>query len=349
MPHDPKIEVFKIGLKRKDGAGTVSFREFFRTKANHYNDVNPKPASNFEILSIHMDNFIKSIGKEKYKTDSRKKKAFTVGVIEDETQIATQIEISSDQMFIDGFFIGGRFNAERILGKINDTSEKSKINRDNVVSDTFYFLLYTPLDHLEGVFIIQGYSESKISDIVKRHLKEYFSYYREWSSSVEPFLPLKYRQAFMKEAKFQKVVFSSSWDISDHDYEEITQRKQHKVQVRIEIIDQNVNKPEKGSIRNIVRWFGGSLFKMKNEQVKSLEEFEYKDAKMESRGQSVSIDLDNDEEEDDDKIKPTIRLTGEEYLNPNYSPNFPKIQEFCRNLLVEIVEEISPLNGVQEA
>jgi hypothetical protein len=344
MPHDPKIEVYKIFIKRKAGTGSITFREFFRSKSSHYNDIIPAPTTDLEILTIHMSGFIKSIGLDKYKTDSRKKKAFTVGV-EGNT---TRVSIATDQMFIDGILYGGRYNAERILGKIDNTSDKSKITRDNIVSDSFYFLLYTPLNHREGIFIIQGYTESRISDIVKRHLKEYFSYYTEWSSQIEPFIPRQYRENFMKDAKFQKVVFSSTWKISDHDYEEITNKNEHTIQVKIEIIDQNIKKPDRKSIRDIVKWFGASSFRMKNDQPKQLEQFDYKDAKMESNGQSMSIDLESDDD-DEDKVRPKITLSGNEYVTTNNTPNFNAIQSFCRNLLDEIIEEISPLNGIEEA
>lgn len=344
MAHDPKIELFKFSLKRKGSSGAITFREFFRSKFNHYYDITPAPSTDNCIFKIYFEDFIKDIGKDTYKTDSKKKKGFTIGIEEDDNAPETLIDLSSDKMFIDGILFGGKYNAERLLSKIHNTKEKSKINRDNIVSDKYYFLLYTPLNHSEGILIIQGYSESKISDIIRKHLKEYFKYFNEWSIAIEPFIPQQFRDNFKKDAKFKKVVFSSSWDISEHDYETITGRNQHIIEVKIEIIDKNKKKTDAEIIPRIVKWFGKSKFKLNNEPEKELEAFENKEAKMENNGKVLDFNFD-----DENDITPSIVLTGGEYFNEDNSPNLDSIKEYCRNLLVEVLEETSPLNGVQES
>lgn len=343
MPHDPRIEIFKIILNRR-GDGPKTFREFFRSKSGHYNGIEPPPSTDAQILTIHGKSFVESIGLQRYKTDDKKKKAFTIAVDRSVNPPSTQLNILTASSAIDGLFQGGKYNAVRYLAQVENTIESSKINKNQVVGDQFYFLIWTPLNHSEGIVIIQGYSESRITDIVRKHVEKYFSYFREWSSTLEVFIPQSYRVGFKKNAQFKKATFSSSWNVSEDGYEEITGKKEHVLQVKIEIIDKNPNKAPAKLINRIVQWLGKSKFKLGEERSKALEEFDKIEAKMESDGKELGYNFENE-----DDVTPSIILNEAQYQTIDGSTDMLAIQTFCRNLLQEIAQEISPLNGIQEA
>src|SRR5687768_16331905 len=141
MAHDPKLEIYKLILKRKDNVKPISFRELFRVKTNHYNQYSPKPKIESEIFKIYFQDFIEAVGLDRYKTTGSKTKGFTISTDDISGKIKTHMSLNSDEMFISGILDGGRYNAERWLGVIDDTKKKSRISRKNIVSDRFYFLL----------------------------------------------------------------------------------------------------------------------------------------------------------------------------------------------------------------
>jgi hypothetical protein len=342
MPHDPRIEIFKIQLYR-NSSGPKTFREFFRSKSGHYLGINPVPTTDAQILAIHGKKFIESIGIDRYKTDEKKGKGFTISVDHSQEPPKTQLNLLTASSAIDGLFTGGKYNAVRILGKVENATEFAKINRNNIVGDQFYFLIWTPLNHNEGVAIIQGYSESRITDIVRKHIEGYFTYHKEWSCFTEVYVPESYRESFTKGARFKKATFSSSWEVSEHDQETFADRKHHTLQVKIEIIDKSNSKAPVSLLNKIVAWLGKSQFKLGEEQTKALKEFDKIEAKMENGGKELGYNFENEND-----VTPSIILKEEKYINLDGSPNMIAIQEFCRNLLQEVAEELSPLNGIRE-
>lgn len=82
--------------------------------------------------------------------------------------------VASVNNVIDGEICGGPTNREQAVYKRkNAKTQISKVFDDDVVSSKFYVKLWMPYDYTSGVLMIQSYSNSNISDLVRDHLRKY--------------------------------------------------------------------------------------------------------------------------------------------------------------------------------
>src|SRR5688572_16185031 len=94
MSHDPKLEVFKLNIFKKEDGRPITFREFFRLKSNYYHKVT-QPTNDDEILQYFFKDFVKDIDLKKYNTYEKKKKAFVIDSNKENGKIKSKIILST--------------------------------------------------------------------------------------------------------------------------------------------------------------------------------------------------------------------------------------------------------------
>jgi hypothetical protein len=344
MSHDPKLEIYKLKLFKKENNRPVTFRELFGKKFAHYPKLIP-PITESDIFRTYHEDFIKQIDKKGYHLNKRRKKGFTIAY--DEVNGKRKSHISSPlatDMILSGILQGGKHDIERWLGNVDDKNLHTPITRKHIVSDRFYFLIYTPLDHHEGILMVQGYTETKISDAFRDHLEDYFRHLTELKSKFEIFVPEQMKEKYLSKALFKSLKFSTVWSAEPQFGPDNIKQKEYDLEISIEIVDKTQKKSNYKGFKAFLEVFGKSIFKLEGSDSKKLVDFPKKQAKMSSNGKDFPIIFD-----DEDNIKPVILLKNEGInVNEGQVPNFDEIDKYCRNLLKDISGEIMPNNAVQE-
>ena len=234
---------------------------------------------------------------------------------------------------------------KRNFGHVENRKIRTEINKDNIVSDLFYFLLFTPLDHGVGILMVQGYSEIKISDILKVFLKDYFKKTGVIKSDFVPYIPCEFKDKFKDEATFKSYKFSTGWQL-DGSFEDAIPND-YELQFKIEIIDNNKKVPiqKLEALKNFIEQITLKI-KGDNGKQRKLEDFSDKKIKVQNKaGKELDLDLDNE-----DGLRPIILLeTLGIKLDDNGILDFKKLDIFCRNQLEEMKKQILPTYAIDES
>jgi hypothetical protein len=345
MAHEPKLEIYKLKLKDKEEGRPTHLRELLRKKFNEYPPKDfpglARPIQPADILNIFFADLINQIDKEGFNKNEHKKKGFTIASLMTEGGRQADIKSFSDSSILLGFLEGGKYGRKRSLKDIDHKSQGTSIEIKHVVGDKFYFLLYTPLDESTLIVMIQGYTETRIADVFVKFLQGYFKYQKKIICEVEHFIPKSLRDRYIRNATFKSMSFSSGWKIRgnfDNDFQE----RDYDLEVRIVITDKSDQKARHKSFRQFFQGLARSTFKLIDTEEKPLEDFGAKRAKMESRGKEFPINFD-----DEDEIRPTILLTNEGIrIEEGLIPNFDDVDKYCKELLLEIKDEINPQNAI---
>lgn len=170
MAHEPKLEVFKIELNPKSKETLNTFGGFLESQYISEEGFD-MDAAYFQFFSDLVSTISNS-----YYLNEKKKKGLGLEAVE-EGAVNESIKSNAAEQFIHGVLKGGRFGQNRSLGNIRKPEQAHDvIDRNNIVLDSFYFLLYTPFQSHKAVLMIQSYTDDTINDIsgmVKRDVEEF--------------------------------------------------------------------------------------------------------------------------------------------------------------------------------
>jgi len=345
MPHEPKLEIYKIKLRNKEEGGPARLRDLMRKKFNEYPKKEyPKlnrPLQPADILNTMYADLVNEIDGEGFNKNEHKKKGFTVASQKIGKGRKAEIVSNSDSSIVHGIIVGGKYGLKRTLSEIDHKSQGTSIETNHVVGDRFYFLMYTPIDESTLVVMVQGYTETRIADVFMKFLQGYFKYGKTYICEIEHFIPKSLKDKYIKGATFKSMSFTSDWKIQanfDDDFEE----REYDLEVKIVITDKSQDKAKHKSYLNYFKEFAKSKFKLADTNERALEDFGTRRAKMESRGKEFPINFD-----DENDIRPTILLSNEGIrVDEGLMPDFDDIDKYCKKLLEEIVEDLNPRNAV---
>lgn len=339
MSYEPKLEIYKIVLKPKSEVHRkATFRDFFRKKLD-YSKLTPpiQPEDIFRTFHAH---FFGQIGMSQYQKNAKKMKGFTVATTMEGGVRKSQISSPTNPSeVIHGVLNGGLYGRSRYLGEVDKTGDHTLINTNNIVSDNFYFLLYTPLDHNEGILMIQGYTEIKISDIFRQHLEQYFKN-SETKCAFEYHLPQSFRDKYLKGAKFSSFTFTTGMFVQGGWDEDIPQ--EYDFVVKVEIIDKKAGVPLE-DYEKFMMSLKSSTVHIKNEK-RRLDQFQTESAKIKTPdGRSIPIDIESHD------IRPVILLKNVNVsVESGHNPSFSEVNKYCHKILDEIKLTLLPENAVKE-
>jgi hypothetical protein len=204
-------------------------------------------------------------------------------------------------------------------------------------------LLWTPLDGDTGILMVQGYSEMKISDVFKSHIKEYFKIDKK-TCEFEYFITEAFKNKFLNPALLKSFKFSTGWLINGNFNEDLP--AEYNLDIKIEITDKNpeLSKVPYTKLQSILQTFGEGLIQLGGDRTKKLKDFNKKNAKVSSNGKELNLKIDDEYE-----VRPIILLKDEGVENhPDGSLDFIGIDKYCRDTLAEIQIEIDPSNAVKD-
>lgn len=115
--------------------------------------------------------------------------------------------VASKKNTINGEVYGGPTNREQSIYKQTDAKKsRSQVDADDVVSSRFYIKLWLPYNYSSGVLMIQSYSTSNISDLVKVHFTRFVQKY-----GFKLIVTSYYPKSFMEERNKQSEVVSVTY------------------------------------------------------------------------------------------------------------------------------------------
>jgi hypothetical protein len=342
MSPKPKIEFYKLSLREKDNNQRSSFRNLFREKFNlHEMRLNLNG-----FFNHYSQNLVKEFDTEGYYLNNKKKKGYTLLTEEVEGEKRSKIKLYKDNWVITGVLDGGKHGNKRTLGVINNKQDKTPIEEDNIVCDKFYFLLSTPIDNSEGILMVQGYTDRKISDVFREHMRDFFSLSRKIQCSIEMYVPETLAKKHLENATFKSATFSTGWVVTP-DFEH-PQSKRYDLEVKVQIVDKSDDKMGFNLTESIVDLFGLSKLVMgkSKSKEKELKSFNSKTARIKNdNGKELPIKFDKD-----NSIKPVIYLEDEGIFMDTETGelNYDELDEYCLELLNRIEKEYLPENAIKD-
>ena len=329
MAHEPKLEVFKITLSPKPKVNNT-FETFLET--NYAVD-----SETFDGNAAYHQFFadLLSTISEKYHLNTRKKKGLGLEPKE-EGSLNETIKLASNSRYIHGTLKGGRYGRDRTLGNIQSpTKALGHIDRNNIVFDNYYFLLYTPFESSKGVLMIQSYTDDSINDIFHGWLSEMMKNNKFYMPTLSSYCPIRIQEEFKNRSLIKEMTFSHDIVLHNVEERETINTDAFTVEIRIKAKNEGVRMDLLGAFKNIFNPFG--FRRPRESTVIPLKDFKRKIGLLSDGTHQSSFQLDSDLD-----IRPTIYLRDRITLETDESPNWESLHNFCTQLLDEIIPEVYP-------
>lgn len=116
-------------------------------------------------------------------------------------------KVASERNTINGEVSGGPTNREQIIFKRKNAKSKvGKVADDDVISSRFYIKLWLPYDYTSGILMIQSYSNSNVSDLVKDHLKKFIQT-KQYRVQISSYFPKSLEEKRTKSSEIVSVTY----------------------------------------------------------------------------------------------------------------------------------------------
>jgi hypothetical protein len=325
MAHEPKLEVYKIYLRPTAKTQDKTFGAFL-TKKHPASDKKKAYKEFFQdlITALDTDYVVNDFNKKALSLDTAKGK------------ITKSIKLKSVEHIIAGTIKGGRFGQKRSIGNIKKPEKAPTVlSVNNIVLDTFYFLLYTPLGSDKGLLLIQSYTEDQISDVFTSWLRSTFKTSGFNQPNFESYVPLKLQQEFKNKSSVRELKFTNDVLVSDIDAASTIGTETFTVTVSIKVKDGGEKISKLGELLNLARKirFGNKKNPL------TLDEFRSQTGMLHDGTHQSSFELGGQLD-----IKPTIYLKNRIATQPDGTPVWESLEQFCLTLLEEIKPEVYPEN-----
>ena len=191
----PKLEFYKLKLVSKDGK-YKTFRDFAIDELYQ-----KRPNSDRLIMIKLFDHFMNKLVTDIAKSNKIKKQLKLIKTNAN-IHLAQSPKVDAEKNLIYGVINGGRFGRN---GMMSDSSAEAKeanaFGKNKTILRYYYFLLYLPLDHNEGCFIIHSNSkEESITDIFKIYLSRLFKGDSYRNANLSMFCPQSFQSEFENES-----------------------------------------------------------------------------------------------------------------------------------------------------
>lgn len=338
---NPKLEFYRFQLKHKKEDFTT-FREFAVNELN----VGKKSADETVMKSLFRY-FIKSLDGDYSKDDKLKKEIVLIKKKSVNKYLNNQPALNSDKNIIYGVINGGPYGRDRILSDIDDHEDSTVLSRNKSVLLYFYFLLYLPLDHNEGCFIIHSNAvDESITKIFRNFISKIFKGGSFYKAQCESFCPKSFQDEFKKGAILKSMVFKKSFVENIHSSYGLSNMMQQ-YDIKIEAIPKNKNivVSEVEKVKNFLssKIFGNS------KHPKTLNDFD--ETKIRTENQVTNATKTFEWNTKDGSFVPVIYLEGRiQKYNVDGTPDFDELAELCQTYFDdEILPEIRPDLDVSRA
>lgn len=332
----PKLEFFRFKLESREGE-YKTFRNFAIEELNQR-----RSSSDAQIMTKLYEHFMNSLVTDKAKVNSLKKQ---LKLIRNNANkyLVHRPNVDYGNNLIYGVINGGRFGRDGMMSDSrSDVDEGAAFGKNKTILRYYYFLLYLPLDHNEGCFIIHSNSKQEtITDVFKMYVSRLFRGEKYKMPTLSMFCPLSFQREFQEQAIVKSLEFKQTcMDNGVFTNDGIRIENNH-YDVKIEIIphDDNISLQNRGGVRQMLHALG--LFRGNNNILRLAD---FNSQKMTVKDSVTKSDRTfnlNDEEID---VIPVVYLENRiNRYNADGTPNFEDLNTLCQNLLQgEVLPEIRP-------
>lgn len=337
MAHEPKLEVFILELKPiKDEPN--DFLSFFEQKLNTSIDHTLEADRQCLFLDVFKD-LIQTIDKPEFIKNEKKGKGFTAYDTSEDVENSS-ITPMSERHIIHGFLTGGPYGRMKTIANFQDKSTTSDVSKDDVIADSFYFLLYTPLGSRKAILMIQCYSGDTIADILKEFFQEYLSIKNKYRRpTINRFFPESIIERFESASVISAVCFRKDMLLEFPTTGSNPIHRDYGIfKVKVELVPKNPIGQDK-----------------LDEYMADVDNQTFLGVALEEFNKTGTLKNSNTNRQTKFEIKPNFDISPQIYLtdhitvDPN-TGNFDhsELKSFCLDLLQEVKMEVYPEYNVQD-
>lgn len=348
MSKKPKIEFFRINLE-SSGTDEQTFRTLFNELFSNNQESLPEEQRETQpddigLMKYFFQYFISRLDNGSIKNES-KRKAFKIKASTDD-RINDSIGLKSEEKIIHGIVKGGEYDTGKNLSEIDNPEEEGeKLGRNKLITDDFYFLLYTPLEKTKGILILQSYTKDAIFDIFVPFIENLFKVSRITNKATHSlFMPLTMQEEFKNSSVIKSFVYKNHFVVDDIE-EQTLQSGDFTVNVEIKSHGNQIN------LENLSWWrrkLGQVILGMPNQDRRTLETFNTQRGYIQSsEGESNPTKFELQAE--NIQITATIYLSNHINLEENGVPLWDELQIFSLETLKnDVLPEIYPEDYLNE-
>lgn len=345
MSKNPKIEFYTIHLQSSKSED-ISFRNIFSSIYNEkrIRKIDADDIEDSNLFTEFFKYFFSKMEKGTVKND-KKRKAFK----SDKKSAAStnnSIILKSNNSLIHGRIKGGEYDTGKFLDDIdNPDSASEKLAKNKLITDDFYFLLYTPLNKDIGILILQSYTKDNISDIFKPFIENLFKITGlSLKATSRLFMPLSMQEELKNNCFIERFVFQNRYVVSDVE-EQTLQQGEFTIKIEIKAHDKVL------TLKNLSWWkrkLAETIIKLPKNEERELSSFNKKTGYLvgndiKSTPSKFSLDSENI------KINATILLANFIDTEENGVPKWDQLEVFTMNALEEDVKpEVYPEDYTSE-
>ena len=320
-----KLDVYQICLSKRSG----TLKDVVIKK----NNIIDSHITKAKIFNSFYRNLLELIGGNVFCIDT-KKMGLTIFKGKGE-RINNILTSHSSSFVIEGFIDAGPYNSIRKLAKLSDLSKRRTINKNDIVTDRYYFYLYFPWDSKIGILMIQSKENSSIRRAIKPFIERLFKTDTTKGCRVNIYYPKWLKEHFIDGANLYSLTYEQEF-VTQIQTEEDTLIKSEDFDVKVTIVPKTDTETisNSGTIINKI----GGLFGIKiGTDTHSLSSFTKKKGVMRNYDLKKSLPFVIDKE---DEIHPIIHI--DEYISADENGDFKRedLKSLCDNLLDRIKLEI---------
>lgn len=320
-----QLEVYKIIVKGdNDTFRSLITDKFGRTRSKKESDI-------FLHLFKH---FIADIDKRVWKVDDSLQ-AITILKQNKTDNVNRIVTPHSANFVIEGYIDGGHYDMLRTLTDLNNTSNPTKITRDKMVSDRYYFCLYIKPDTKIGLLLIEKKGTLSISRIICKYIEHLLKVTNARKCKTVRFIPQYLIDEFRQGAIVDNITCTDEFAKQVYSHDGIALRDSHyTVTVKITPNDEEDRQSDSNylmqQLRNIkIKFFADN-------QEKPLIDFTNKRGTLkQENGKSCSFDLDGEE-----TIRPVIEIPDELLTEEKDVLKRMETENFCNEILQQLKNEV---------
>lgn len=253
----PKLEFYTLKLVSKD-LEYKTFRDFAIEELYQR-----RPSSDAQIMNKLFDHFMNDLVTDIAK-DRRIKKQLKLIKTASNKHLANRPVVNVQKNIIYGVINGGRFGRDGMMSDSSVNAEDANaFGKNKTILRYYYFLLYLPLDHSEGCFIIHSNSkEETITDMFKVYIERLFKGGNYKRPALNIFCPKSFQEEFQNEAIIKSLEFSNTYrDEVFTDEGMRTYQQLYDVKIEIKPKDGDIPLTAKSKLGNLLRQLGFSRHK----------------------------------------------------------------------------------------
>lgn len=331
----PKLEFFRLKLESKEGE-YKTFRDFAIEELYLR-----RPSNDAQIMNKLYEHFMNNLSTDLAKV-KRLKKQLKLIRNNANKYLNYRPRVNVNRNIIYGVINSGRFGRDGMMSDSSSSVDQGEtISKNKTILHYYYFLLYLPLDHNEGCFIVHSNSkEETMTDVFKVYISNLFRRGNYKYPTISMFCPQSFQREFQEQAIVKSFEFQRTCtDGIFTDDGIMTHNQTYDVKIEIMPRDGGVLMRDRNILNGLLRQLG--LRRTPNNIV-GLTDFESR--KMILSDPISKSDRTFDLNDEELNVIPVVYLENRiNHYNDDETPDFLELNTLCQNLLQdEVLPEIRP-------